>query len=71
MMRLEELDQLKNPYTPSGFEPATFLNQLRYRVPQILEIHFGKLPWLTCNELLKIRTTKRKVNKITRELIMR
>jgi hypothetical protein len=37
-MRLERLDQLKNPVTSSGFDPATFqlvaerLNQLRYRV---------------------------------------
>jgi hypothetical protein len=35
---LEGLDQLKNPMTSSGIEPATFqrLNQLRYRVPLVL-----------------------------------
>jgi hypothetical protein len=38
-MQQEGLDQLKNPMTSSGIEPATFLlvaqslNQLRYRVP--------------------------------------
>jgi hypothetical protein len=38
-VRLEGLDQLKNPIAPSGIEPATFrlvaycINQLRYRVP--------------------------------------
>jgi hypothetical protein len=42
IVRLEELRQLKNPMTSSGIEPATFrlvakcLNQLRYRVPQLL-----------------------------------
>jgi hypothetical protein len=40
IMRLEELDQLKNRITSSEIEPATFrlvalcLNQLRYRVPR-------------------------------------
>jgi hypothetical protein len=39
-MRLEGLDQLKNPMTSSGIEPPTFrlvpqcLNQLRYCVPR-------------------------------------
>jgi hypothetical protein len=39
IVRLDGLDQLKNPMTSTGIEPATFrllaqcLNQLRYRVP--------------------------------------
>jgi hypothetical protein len=39
IVRLEGLDQLKNPMTSSGMEPAIFwlvaqcLNQLRYNVP--------------------------------------
>jgi hypothetical protein len=41
---LEELAQLKNPFTSSGIEPATFrllawcLNQLGYRVPLIFMV---------------------------------
>jgi hypothetical protein len=42
-VRLEGLDQVKNPMTSSGIEPATFqlvawcLNQLRYGMPQYSE----------------------------------
>jgi hypothetical protein len=46
IVRMEELDQLKNPVTSSGTEPATFrlvaecLNQLRYRVPPSFKVKF-------------------------------
>jgi hypothetical protein len=47
IVRLEELGQLKNLITSSGFEPPTFplvaqcLNQLRYRLPPYKSVHIN------------------------------
>jgi hypothetical protein len=55
-VRLEGLDQLKNPMTLSGLKPATFrlasqcVNQLLYRVPPYFWYEHDKENTLSCTK---------------------
>jgi hypothetical protein len=65
IVRLGGLDQLKNPMTSSGFEPATFrlvaycLNQLLYGVPPELKVTLPKYlrttPWWSIEGVVATR----------------
>jgi hypothetical protein len=53
IVRPKGLCQWKIPMTPSGIEPATYLNQLRHRVPPVCVMSWGIFELLDHNFLVK------------------